>query len=82
MNSFIEDYLQNPAQAIENARQTLSGSQNVSSVPNLPGARQVSDDFVNSGHWYDNVDEDSIYSQIASPEYRLYETIIFAPSVR
>lgn len=26
--------------------------------------------------WYDNVDEESIYKELASPEYRLYETII------
>ena len=51
MNSFIEDYLQNPAQAIENARQT------------------------NSCSWYDQIDEDMIYAQIASPEFRLYEAI-------
>ena len=57
MKTFIEDYLQNPAQAIENARQTISDS------------------------WYDSIDEDIIYAQIASPEFRLYEAMIFAPSV-
>ena len=52
MKTFIEDYLQNPSQAIENACQTISGS------------------------WNDNVDEDMIYAQIASPEFRLYEAIV------
>ena len=33
-----------------------------------------------SGKWYDNIDDDLIYSQIASPEFRLYENIIFTPS--
>lgn len=52
MKTFIEEYLQNPAQAIENARQTISDS------------------------WYDNIDEDMIYAQIASPEFRLYEAMV------
>ena len=30
--------------------------------------------------WSDNIDEDMIYSQIASPEFRLYEAILFSPS--
>ena len=34
-----------------------------------------------SGSWYDNIDEDVIYAQIASPEFRLYEAMIFTPSV-
>lgn len=55
MKTFFEDYLHNPAQAIEKARQTISDS------------------------WYDNIDEDTIYAQIASPEFRLYEAMIFAP---
>ena len=57
MKTFIEDYLQNPAQAIENARLTISESR------------------------YDNIDEDMIYAQLASPEFRLYEAMIFSPSV-
>lgn len=28
--------------------------------------------------WYDNIDEDMIYAQIASPEFRLYEAMIFS----
>lgn len=56
MRTFIEDYLQDPSQAIENARQSASGS------------------------WYDDIDEDMIYAQIASAEFRLYETVTLAPS--
>lgn len=56
MRTFIEDYLQNPAQAIENARQSASGS------------------------WYDVIDEDMIYAQIASAEFRLYEAMTLSPS--
>lgn len=33
-----------------------------------------------SDSWYDTVDEDMIYEQIASGEFRLYEAMIFAPS--
>ena len=28
--------------------------------------------------WSDNIDEDMIYAQIASPEFRLYEAMVFA----
>ena len=28
--------------------------------------------------WSDNIDEDMIYAQLASPEFRLYESMIFA----
>lgn len=28
--------------------------------------------------WCDNIDEDMIYAEIASPEFRLYEAIIFS----
>ena len=30
--------------------------------------------------WSDNIDEDMIYAQIASGEFRLYEAMIFVPS--
>ena len=30
--------------------------------------------------WYDNIDEEMIYRQIASPEFRLYEAMIFSSS--
>lgn len=30
-----------------------------------------------SGDWMDSVDEDMIYSQLATPEFRLYEEIVF-----
>ena len=53
MNSFIEEYLQNPAQAIADARQTAT-----------------------TDNWYDNIDEEMIYAQIASPEFRLYEAMV------
>lgn len=29
--------------------------------------------------WSDHIDEEQIYSQIASGEFRLYETMIFTP---
>ena len=57
MKSFIEDYLQNPSQAIADARQNSDGAS-----------------------WYDNIDEDMIYAQIASPEFRLYEAMVLCPS--
>lgn len=53
MRSFIEDYLQDPTQAIANARESLAAPS-----------------------WYDSIDEDMIYAQIASPEFRLYEEMI------
>ena len=56
MKSFIEEYLQNPAQAIAAARQTAD-----------------------TESWYENIDENMIYEQIASPEFHLYEAMIFAP---
>ena len=28
--------------------------------------------------WCDNIDEDMIYAEIASPEFRLYEAIVFS----
>ncbi len=55
MKSFIEEYLQNPAQAIADARQTAT-----------------------TDNWYDNIDEEMIYAQIASPEFRLYESMVLA----
>ena len=56
MKSFIEEYLQNPAQAIADARQAAS-----------------------TDNWYDNIDEEIIYSQLASPEFKLFEAIVLAP---
>ena len=53
MKSFIEDYLQNPGQAIAEAA-ILSNHMN----------------------WSNDIDEDVIYAQIASPEFRLYEDIV------
>lgn len=35
---------------------------------------------VHNSEWYDNVDDDVIYTQISSPEFRLYENIIFSMS--
>ncbi len=57
MRTFIEDYLQDPAMAVANARQTSDNDSR-----------------------YDNIDEDMIYAQIASGEYKLYETMIFKVS--
>ena len=58
MKSFIDNYLQDPTQAIAAARQTTT-----------------------TESWYDNIDEEMIYAQIASPEFKLYEAMIFAPEV-
>lgn len=33
-----------------------------------------------TGKWYDSIDEEQIYADIASPEFRLYENIVFAHS--
>ena len=53
MKSFIEEYLQNPSQAIANAQKSSSSST-----------------------WADNIDDETIYSQIASPEFALYQAIV------
>ena len=53
MKSFIEDYPQNPGQAIADA---VLASKSLG--------------------WSDNIDEDLIYAQIASGEFRLYEDIV------
>ena len=53
MKTFIEEYLQNPAQAISNAQKSS-----------------------NEPSWADNIDDELIYSQIASPEFSLYQSII------
>lgn len=51
-NNFIEEYLQNPSQAVANAR--MSAKDRFSGI---------------------NCPEDDIYTQLSSPEYRLYEQI-------
>ena len=51
MKTFIEDYLQNPSQAISNAQSSSSAT------------------------WTDNIDDEVIYSQIASPEFALYQAM-------
>lgn len=33
-----------------------------------------------TGRWYDEIDEELIYRQISSPEFRLYEEIVFCLS--
>ena len=53
MKTFIEEYLQNPSQAIANAQKSSSSS-----------------------IWADNIDDETIYSQIASPEFALYQAIV------
>ena len=57
MRTFIEDYLQDPAQTIAAARQTADSESR-----------------------FDNIDENIIYHQFASGEFRLYEEMIFASS--
>ena len=29
--------------------------------------------------WHNDIDDDVVYAQLSSPEFRLYETMIFAP---
>ena len=53
MNSFIEAYLNNPAEAIAEARKTADEKS-----------------------WYNDIDDEMIYAQLATPEFRLYEQII------
>ena len=53
MKSFIEDYLQNPAQAVADA---VIASKSLG--------------------WSDNIDENLIYAQISTAEFRLYEDIV------
>jgi hypothetical protein len=51
-SNFIEDYLQNPSQAVANAR--LSAEERFGAI---------------------SCPDDVVYSQLSSPEYRLYEQI-------
>ena len=32
------------------------------------------------GNWFDCIAEDVIYAQISSPEFRLYQEMVFCPS--
>lgn len=57
MKTFIDDYLQNPSDAIRSARNASEGK------------------------WYDTIDDEIIYEQLASPEFRLYEAIILSPAL-
>ena len=50
MKTFIEDYLQNPSQAIAEAQKLASAAT-----------------------WADNIDDEMVYAQIASPEFALYQ---------
>ena len=52
MKTFIEEYLQNPSQAIANAQKSTSAAS-----------------------WANDIDDDAIYSQIASPEFSLYQAM-------
>ncbi len=54
--TFIEEYLRNPAAAIDRSKESMTGK------------------------WYDSIDEELIYRQISSPEFHLYEEIVFCPS--
>lgn len=53
MCTFIEDYLQSPTLAVQNA-------------------------LAQSKSRFDDIDENVIYSQIESSEFRLYETIVLS----
>lgn len=53
MYNFIDDYLNNPSNAVAAA---------------VESSREQK--------WYDSIDQESIYKDLASPEYRLYEAII------
>lgn len=57
MRNFIEDYLNNPADAVSSA-------------------------VISSGglSWADAIDNDKIYEEMASGQFRLYEEIIFCHS--
>ena len=43
----------------------------------IADARQTAD----TESWYDNIEEDMIYAEIASPEFKLYEAMILSPEV-
>lgn len=58
MRNFIEDYLQNPAIAVEDGSAAI-----------------------NRKSWLEHIDDEMVWQQIASPEFKLYEEIIFAPSI-
>ena len=53
MYNFIDDYLNNPSNAVAAAAESSRNQK-----------------------WYDSVDEESIYKELASAEYHLYESII------
>lgn len=55
MGTFIEDYLQNPSQAISSALKQI-----------------------NKTNWSEQVDDDAIYAQLATGEFRLYEEIVLS----
>ena len=57
-NNFIEEYLQNPSQAVANAR--MSADERFGSI---------------------DCPDDIIYSQISSPEYKLYMALAISPVV-
>ena len=57
MRNFIEDYLNNPSQAIAAAA-----------------------DIPTHMDRFQDIDEDDVYRQIATPEFHLYEEIIFCLS--
>lgn len=53
MKTFIEEYLQNPSQAIANAK-------------------NLSENLL----WSNSIDEDNIYAQLSTGEFRLYEEMV------
>ncbi|MBE6217587.1 MAG: hypothetical protein E7124_06035 [Bacteroidales bacterium] len=57
MHNFIEEYLDNPSQAIASAVQKVSGTDR-----------------------FDAIDDEMIYRELATGEFRLYQEIIFSTS--
>ena len=55
MHNFIEEYLDNPSQAIASAVQKVSGTDR-----------------------FDAIDDEMIYRELATGEFRLYQEIIFS----
>ena len=55
MRNFIEGYIDDPVQAVSDAR--------------IEAYRRF---------WYDEFDDEKIYAEISTPEFRLYEEIVMA----
>ena len=55
MKTVFEEYLQNPSQAIADAKHRSDNQT-----------------------WSDNIDDELVYAQLASGDFRLYEAMIFS----